>query len=539
MKFIYSHERTREFLPFAADTKLVVARFFFHDVPGVPLLKSHIGLLRTLLSQVLAECRALIPEVLPEVWSEAQEVLDLPLSQSTQEPCRWTLAEMKRAFRQLACQQILQIHLLFIIDGLDEFEGQNEDLVQTLAQLSEFSTQSTTRIQMCVASRPLRVFEEAFAHSPSLKVHELSHDDIRQYVLSEFGQSPAARKLESNDKRRFDRLVNEITRKAEGVFLWVILVTKSLLEGLRNDDTMQDLEHRLRRLPTELDQLFQRIFENIDPLYQTQAAELLSIVLCAGEWLSLTCLGLSRDDPSEALANVERYRNDGDLDAMRDAVLTHVKSRCGGLIEVKSTENDWELYDWAVGGDYTKVQFLHLSVKEFLVKTDSQTWLRSKTLLGPADVHLRLVAANLRIMKIHEISCHSHQDVFHHFLESLVTSAREIELCGRASPIRLLDELDRFQQDQLQKAVSLDNQPVHHPVDEWRNINFHCWVSNRRSYVGPETWKSNFLSYMISIGMQGYVLHKIASMNDAFSKDGRPLLFYAVELIHLTEHVAK
>ena len=43
--------------------------------------------------------------------------------------------------------------------------------------------------------------------------------------------------------------VKEIVTKANGVFLWIQLVVKSLLNGLKNRDDISDLRQRLEECP--------------------------------------------------------------------------------------------------------------------------------------------------------------------------------------------------------------------------------------------------------------------------------------------------
>jgi hypothetical protein len=51
--------------------------------------------------------------------------------------------------------------------------------------------------------------------------------------------------LAQKDAGAAKTLAFELGRKADGVFLWVTLVTKQLLKGLRNGDSISDLDSRL------------------------------------------------------------------------------------------------------------------------------------------------------------------------------------------------------------------------------------------------------------------------------------------------------
>jgi hypothetical protein len=70
-------------------------------------------------------------------------------------------------------------------------------------------------------------------------------------------------------------LVLKIVEMSSGVFLWVALIIKSLLQGLTNFDSVSDLIKRLLELLIELNDLFNRIIESISPVfYVKQAARL-------------------------------------------------------------------------------------------------------------------------------------------------------------------------------------------------------------------------------------------------------------------------
>ena len=65
--------------------------------------------------------------------------------------------------------------------------------------------------------------------------------------------------------------------KASGVFLWVVLVVRSLLRGLRNRDTIKDLRKRLEELPFGLAALYTHMLGHVEPLYKEQSSRAFQI----------------------------------------------------------------------------------------------------------------------------------------------------------------------------------------------------------------------------------------------------------------------
>jgi hypothetical protein len=57
----------------------------------------------------------------------------------------------------------------------------------------------------------------------------------------------------------------------------VYLVVSSLLAGFLNSDRLSDLQRRLDDWPSELESLFDRIFNNLEPFYYTHACQLIRI----------------------------------------------------------------------------------------------------------------------------------------------------------------------------------------------------------------------------------------------------------------------
>lgn len=98
---------------------------------------------------------------------------------------------------------------------------------------------SGSDIKVCVSSRPWNVFTDAFGKSPSLRLEDLSRRDIELFIRGNFGQSQGFRELRESFPCEADQLIDNIAVKAEGVFLWVTLVSKSLLHGLAEGDKLK------------------------------------------------------------------------------------------------------------------------------------------------------------------------------------------------------------------------------------------------------------------------------------------------------------
>ena len=132
---------------------------------------------------------------------------------------------------------------------------------------------SNANVKFCVASRPWTVFEAAFEDVPMLRIEDLTRQDIETYISGNFGTCTRFVELRAVAGADAEELISRIANKAAGVFLWVYLVVASLLNGLRDGDDIRRLFQRLDDLPEELEELFDRIFNQLDSKYTSEASE--------------------------------------------------------------------------------------------------------------------------------------------------------------------------------------------------------------------------------------------------------------------------
>ena len=173
MKFLYDDRRMDALLrTWAGELPLVVVGHFFWN-SGDILQMSQKGLLRVLLYEVLRKHPKLIPVVLHK-----HVVSDI-----SADPQSWSLLKLRKAFDNLATQQIVQVKLCFFIDGLDEYNGNYAELVEIFKRHSE-----SPNVKSCLSSRPLVVFDDCLSGYPSLRLQDLTRGDIRVFVSERLGK---------------------------------------------------------------------------------------------------------------------------------------------------------------------------------------------------------------------------------------------------------------------------------------------------------------------------------------------------------------
>lgn len=362
MKFISKHPQTTELLAGWAgspDTVAVAAHFFW--IAGTPIQKSWQGLLQSLLFDLLRGHPNIVSQATPNRWAAAKA----GQWQIAAEP--WSVPELAAALRALAMADDLPLRICFFIDGLDEYDSNHVELCEVLRELA-----SSTHIKMCLSSRPWPVFEESFggAGQESLDIHELTRDDIRKFVNDQLQtQSEWAAEVSEEVTLEKTELVDRIVAQADGVFLWAFFVTRSLREGLSNGEKIGDLNRHFSQLPPDLDQLFRHILEEVDPYDHPKMATILQAAIHALEPLHVDLywhLEKEFDGHTPAPRGLARPEGPEEVAARRVQTVRSVKEKTKGLLRVT----------------YDRVEFLHRTVKDFVLTKDTGEYLSSKL---PAD----------------------------------------------------------------------------------------------------------------------------------------------------------
>ena len=259
MKFLRGDERTWELLETWAggsDNLILVNCYFWYL--GTELEKSIDGLLRTILHQIL----------------DVHELISGPMEAclDRQGTGPWTQTALKELI-QLAILNAAPRKVCIFIDGLDEYKGNHTSLVTFLNELN-----LQTGAKLCVSSRPWNVFTRAYEEDkPHLYLQDLTRSDIEHYVTSTLTSAATAATTDDPDMTAEALLdiTRDVIQKADGVFLWVALVTQSVLTGLAEGDHILTLRQRVLEFPADLGTFFKCILDRIEPVYRNQTVQCL------------------------------------------------------------------------------------------------------------------------------------------------------------------------------------------------------------------------------------------------------------------------
>lgn len=384
-------------LPFlknwAGSHPLIVASYYFWAI-GSPIQRSKEGMLRTLLHGLLSQATPeAIASIIPESW-EALHLFDEDSQHYTDDSLQNLLS---RAFQYL-CPSTM---ICLFIDGLDEFEGQHDNLVLYLRDALK-----AYPIKLCVSSRQWQIFEDAFHDTPSLRLQDLTLPDMMEYVRSELYAGPAFAQLRGRDPSFSDRLNENVALRSDGVFLWLTLVVKSLRKGIAAGDRISDLQMRLDQLPQDLEALFERILDDLDPEYLDHTIQYFKLMEACSEIGVPNVMVFSYADEEDDTFGVDCPVSVLDwqtFESRKNLLKRRLNSRCMGLLEIKAPNQPLQPWKTAFTlASESGVYYLHRTVREYIAREKVRERLDCRAGRGfhqEIDPHLRLCSSELAFFK--------------------------------------------------------------------------------------------------------------------------------------------
>lgn len=542
MKLLATDKRTRDpLLRWAADGRLLFLSFYSWN-PGTPLQKSLEGLFRSILLQVLQECPELGEKLFPDRFDHRVRWGRFP-----------TMHQLKRAFTSLTAEEMTDasgapLRLILLIDGLDEFDTG----VLNHSELSKVFTSAakSSSFKAILSSRPENAFEDAFRDCPKLSLH-LSRNDVVIYVNDKLHDHPRMQQLAYQSPKDTKALVSDLVQAAQGVFLWVRLVVRSLLEGLQNHDEIAILTERLHELPTDLEELFQYMLQRVPIRYKEGMSQMFQVLRSNIEFQShgmeqhgkerdirvqqLTASGLQfalLDEKTVLQAEICQFTvEEASIEMI--SIEAKMKSDCAGLIELSTVDDDdqsttpnttdfdedWRRdssqplimnrsYNWAD----PNVQFIHRSVTEYLWKEEIWNKIHAQT----DNLGFNPLAATLRSLVMQAKKC----PYGYQFKEIRTGNIKPWELMEFA--LEIAYHLEQGQGkvqaellDALETALTMRCGP------DW-------WNTYTKDRDKPALWQNNFFAFTIRYGLWGYVQDRLQTRGrGSMQKRGRPLLDYA------------
>lgn len=372
MNTIFQDRRTVTALEvWSGSRQLLIPTFFFWNT-GSGLQKTYVGLLRSLIYQIIRAAPSLLTKLsksIGSIWPNVSQQLPV-----------WTERGLRTLLFRLLMVDLISSRICIFVDGLDELTGDHDALLSLIQRLGH-----SRNIKLCVSSRPDPKYEAGLKSSAMLRLQDLTKGDIDSYASARLAVAAPRSPHVSHISNWVSFTAYKITERAEGVFLWVELAVSDQIQGLNNDDTPQQLRQRLEQFPSQMEKVYTLMFQNIDPVYRKEVALYLKMALYI-EGLLLRHVALAAYDGIDAF--LELFPNQPALDLHEHCQSTsrRVAAICKGFLEVQ--ENPYDLLE-------SYVTFVHRTAAEFLLDREGAQIVLSSEASVKTDIRLLHVKARI------------------------------------------------------------------------------------------------------------------------------------------------
>ena len=317
MKYIAESKRTISTLEtWAGSGKLYTASYYFWN-QGNEMQKSRLGLMQSLLYQLLRKEPQLIPSV----------------DRKNLQHEHWEMSELIAAFERVSSSTQLDSKFCFFIDGLDEYDGDESDILPMLQIIS-----ASSHIKVCASSRPERIYDKTLRSDQwAFNIAKFTLNDMRQYVSKQLNASEKFRALASTDQKCHD-LISDISEHADGVWLWVFLVTRDIIYEVDRDEPLSTLVKIVTQFPANLDEYFKRIIEKIKDVHKEEMAQTFLVTTHELQPMPLYAFALlqqERTNPNFFVEGGPKPISESIILKQHPIWRSRVQNRCGDLLVVE------------------------------------------------------------------------------------------------------------------------------------------------------------------------------------------------------------
>ncbi|OAP55332.1 hypothetical protein AYL99_10305 [Fonsecaea erecta] len=308
----------------------IVLSFFF-NARGEMMEYSTIGMYRALLFQLLTK------------MTDLQDLLDgLDGSENQSQSPVWTIERLCELL-SAAISRLGRRQVKCFIDALDECDEQQiQEMIDFFEELGETALEHGSQLFICFASRHYPTVIIPYGRQLTLENEGGHTRDLSRYIDSH---------LRAGKGRMIEEVRTEIRKKANGVFLWVVLVVPILNQEFKRGRIFA-VKKKLHEIPAKLSDLFKDILRK-DDANMDDLLLCLQWILFAKEPLQVRefyfamLAGLHPESEYMTVWNSQMI----EVDDMNRFVLNSSK----GLAQLTRSEPP-------------TVQFIHESVRDFLLK---------------------------------------------------------------------------------------------------------------------------------------------------------------------------
>jgi hypothetical protein len=188
------------------------------------------------------------------------------------------------------------------------------------------------------------------------------------------------RQLQHREPLVAQKLVRTIVSRASGVFLWVVVVVRSLTDGFSDGSYLHELDQILDGYPAELHELYEHMFQRMKLDHRVQASKLFQSVFRAIEVekyppTALRLYFTDEGDPASSLHLLQAVLSVEESYLRLITIEDRLRSRCCGLFTVRQRPQS----ETTNSPDEGQVALLHRSVLDFWKEPKIRDRIESET----------------------------------------------------------------------------------------------------------------------------------------------------------------
>jgi hypothetical protein len=495
------------------NSRIIFSQFW---ASGTPLQRSDEGLLRSILFQILQGQPSLVQVV---------------KRMAPEQGAHWDIARLSSALELVLSPRpdgiSLENPLVIFVDGLDEYDGRQLELVHMLRKLGRAHHANAPCVKLCVSSRPEPGLQFGLAACPTLRVEDHTSRAIANYATQAVAAiaSGAAGLL-------VGPLSASLASASGGVFLLAFLGVEQMRQGVSRGETQESLQSTLMNMSPNLEALYDRmIFESGNAakaamMVQIVQASQLEIMSSSGTTIApvLTTMDVHfalHGTPPTSIIRSGSIQDMSDVDERmidRDVQRTLTKLM-GGMLSVAESAGARQSN---AGKRGRIISYSHLTVRNFIEQ--KEIYDKARRSIPDFDVNLALLGSiviQLQCLKFSRSPSASYVEAYElgcwPMVERAMVYASRVRQGHRRLLLCFLDALDRTMTTQLEFWTSRSGSNRH-------------WSS----FLSPDNKDSNesrdtFLSLAIRCSVLHYIDDKLDNEPDVVRrKQGRPLLDYAL-----------
>ena len=255
-----------------------------------------------------------------------------------------------------------QRNLILCVDALDEYELSGaKSVIQFFEHLVSSSIRENTKFNVCLSSRYWPQF--TIEHCFKTRVERENHSDIASYIQ----QHMEIMRAGVNENSQLAALETKLKNRANGTFLWVVLVVRELLSAYDTGATLGELDRILQRVPPDLLRFYQHQMEKARDDDRHQMLSMLQCVFFSLKPLSPTELRYILAFGHESFSSYSEWAQSSEYVMSGAQMEKRIREKSKGLIEIAEIPDHYNGFKRQTESKKI-VQFIHQSVRDLFSK---------------------------------------------------------------------------------------------------------------------------------------------------------------------------